>query len=75
MSSATATLRIVALGDFSSCSETKASRIPVDKERFEEVFARISPRIEFTVANRIGGASPQLEIVLAPASLREARFI
>lgn len=71
MSSATATLRIVALGDFSSCSETKASRIPVDKERFEEVFARISPRIEFTVANRIGGATPQLEIALAPASLRE----
>jgi type VI secretion system protein ImpC len=71
MSSATATLRIVALGDFSGRSEIKASRIPVDKERFEEVFARISPRLEFTVANRIGGTAPQLEISLSPASLRE----
>jgi predicted component of type VI protein secretion system len=66
-----ATLRIVALGDFDGRSQSKASRVPVDKERFDEAFARISPRIEFTVVNRIGGAAPQLEIALAPTALRE----
>ncbi|HKE13048.1 MAG TPA: type VI secretion system contractile sheath large subunit, partial [Myxococcota bacterium] len=71
MSSATATLRIVALGEFGGRAETKGSRLPVDKDRFDEVFARISPRLEFDVANRIGGAAPQLEIALAPAGLRE----
>jgi predicted component of type VI protein secretion system len=71
MSSATAMLRIVALGEFGGRNETKGARLPVDKDRFDEVFARISPRLEFDVANRIGGATPQLEIALAPAGLRE----
>jgi type VI secretion system ImpC/EvpB family protein/type VI secretion system ImpB/VipA family protein len=58
-------LRIVAIGDFSARSERKAPRIPVDKDRFEEVFARVSPSLELAVANRIGGPTPQLEVPLA----------
>jgi type VI secretion system protein ImpC len=67
MSSETAMFRIVVVGDFSARSEGKRRRIPVDKDRFEEVFGQVSPRLELAVANRIGGPFPQLEIGLAPS--------
>ncbi len=64
MSSEPAQLRIVALGDFGGSADVQGRRLPLDKERFEEVFARLAPRLAFSVPNRLGGGAPQLDVVL-----------
>jgi type VI secretion system protein ImpC len=64
MSSEPAQLRIVVLGDLGGGPDVQGRRIPLDKQRFEEVFARVAPRLAFSVPNRLGGAAPQLDVVL-----------
>ena len=67
MSSEPAQLRIVVLGDLGGGPDVHGRRFPLDKERFDEVFARVAPRLACSVPNRLGGAAPRLDVVLALA--------
>jgi len=63
-------LRLVAVADFRGGAKGPPSRIPVDKDRFDEAFARIAPRLALRVADRVSGPAP-LELALAPERLAD----
>ncbi len=60
----TPSLRLVALADLAGRGDAKTGRIPVDKERFDEALAAISPRLVLSLPNRLGIGERTLDLDL-----------
>ena len=72
MPSALPGLRLLVLGDFRGRPERDFTRYPIDKQRFEETLARLSPSLAFSVGVGGGGGPPQrLDVKLGFRSLRD----